>query len=89
VPTLTESGVPGIDFTAWDGVLAKAGTPAPVQQKLSQALLEIINEGDTKQRIISAGYEISPDGPQEAQRLLNADIDNWPAIIKNNGLKAE
>jgi tripartite-type tricarboxylate transporter receptor subunit TctC len=89
VPTLAEAGVPGIEFSSWYGLLAKAGTPAAVQQKLSEALLEIINERDTKDKIISAGFEISPDSPQETQRILNAELDKWGAIIKRIGLKPE
>jgi tripartite-type tricarboxylate transporter receptor subunit TctC len=89
VPTLAEAGVPGIEFNSWYGVLAKAGTPIEVQQKLSEALLEIINESDTKDKIINAGFEVSPDGPQETQSLLNAELDKWGAIIKRIGLKAE
>ena len=89
VPTLAEAGVPGIEFSSWYGLLAKAGTPTAIQQKLSEALLEIINEGDTKDKIISAGFELSSDGPQETQRLLNAELDKWGAIIKKIGLKPE
>jgi tripartite-type tricarboxylate transporter receptor subunit TctC len=89
VPTLAEAGVSGIEFGSWYGLLAKAGTPMAVQQKLSEALLDIVNEGDTRDKIISAGFEISPDGPQETQRLLNAELDKWGAIIKKIGLKPE
>jgi tripartite-type tricarboxylate transporter receptor subunit TctC len=89
VPTLAEAGVPGIEFSSWYGLLAKAGTPTAIQQKLSEALLEIINEADTKDKIVSAGFELSPDGPQETQRLLNEDLDKWGAIIKKIGLKPE
>jgi tripartite-type tricarboxylate transporter receptor subunit TctC len=89
VPTLAEAGVPGIEFSSWYGLLAKAGTPTAVQQKLSEALLEIINEGDTKEKIVSAGFELSPDGPQETQRLLNVELDKWGAIIRRIGLKPE
>jgi tripartite-type tricarboxylate transporter receptor subunit TctC len=89
VPTLEEAGVPGVEFSSWYGLLAKAGTPTAIQQTLSEAVLEIINEDDTKEKIVSAGFELSPDGPQETQRLLNADLDKWGAIIKRIGLKAE
>jgi tripartite-type tricarboxylate transporter receptor subunit TctC len=89
VPTLAEAGVSAIEFGSWYGLLAKAGTPMAVQQKLSDALLDIINEGDTRDKIISGGFEISPDGPQETQRLLNAELDKWGAIIKKIGLKPE
>jgi tripartite-type tricarboxylate transporter receptor subunit TctC len=89
LPTLAEAGVPDVEFNAWYGLLAKAGIPAAVQQKISEALLEIVNEPDTKDRIISAGFELSPDGPQETQRLLNAELDKWGAIVKRIGLKGE
>jgi tripartite-type tricarboxylate transporter receptor subunit TctC len=89
IPTLAEAGVPNVEFTAWYGLLAKAGIPAAVQQKLSEALLEIVNEGDTKDRISGAGFELSPDGPQETQRLLSAELDRWGAVIKRLGLKGE
>jgi len=86
---LAEAGVPGIEFSSWYGLLAKAGTPTAIQQKLSEALLEIINESDIKEKIVSAGFELSPDGAEETQRLLNADLDKWGAIIKKIGLKPE
>jgi tripartite-type tricarboxylate transporter receptor subunit TctC len=86
VPTLAEAGVPGIEFSSWYGLLAKAGTPTAT---LSEALLEIISESNTKEKIVSAGFELSPDGPQETQRLLNEDLDKWGAIIKKIGLKPE
>jgi len=65
------------------------GTPMVVQQKLSEALLAIVNEDDTRDKIISAGSEISPEGPQETQRLLNAELDKWGSIIKKIGFKPE
>jgi tripartite-type tricarboxylate transporter receptor subunit TctC len=89
VPTMTEAGVPGIDFTAWYGILAKAGIPQSVQQKLSQALLEIINDRETKEKIISMGFEISPDDPQETQKLLNSEFDKWGTVTKSVGIKPE
>jgi tripartite-type tricarboxylate transporter receptor subunit TctC len=89
VPTMTEAGVPGVDFTAWYGVVAKAGTPASVQQKLSQAFLEIISDADTKQKIIGMGFEIAPDDPQETQRLLNSELDKWGMVTRSIGLKPE
>ena len=89
VPTLAEAGVPGIEFSSWYGLLAKAGTPTAIQQKLSEALLEIINESDIKEKIVSGGFELSPDGAEETQRLLNTDLDKWGAIIKKIGLKPE
>lgn len=89
VPTMVESGVSGVDFTAWYGVLAKAGTPEAVQQKLSQALLDLINEPDMKEKVISMGFEISPDGPQETQRLLNAEFERWGTVTRSVGIKTE
>jgi tripartite-type tricarboxylate transporter receptor subunit TctC len=59
VPTLAEAGVPGIEFSSWYGLLAKGGIPTAIQQTLSEALLEIINEGDIKDKIVNAGFELS------------------------------
>ena len=89
VPTMAEAGISNIDFTAWYGVVAKAGTPASVQQKLSQALLEIIDDVDTRQKVIGMGFEISPDSPEETQRLLNSELDKWGAVTRSIGLKPE
>ena len=89
VPTLAEAGVAGVDFSSWYGLLAKNGIPAAVRQTLSEALLEIVREEDTKNKLTSAGFELSPDGPQETQLLLNAELDKWGIIIKRIGLKAE
>jgi tripartite-type tricarboxylate transporter receptor subunit TctC len=84
LPTLAEAGVPSVEFNPWYGLLAKAGIPAAVQLKISEALLEIVNEPDTRDRIIGAGFELSPDGPEETQRLLNAELDKWAQSSKES-----
>jgi tripartite-type tricarboxylate transporter receptor subunit TctC len=88
-PTIIEAGVAGFEFTAWYGVLVRAGTPAPVQGKLTQALLEIVNEPDSREKLVSSGFEITPAGPDEVQRLLHADYEKWGTIVRNAGIQPQ
>jgi len=89
VPTLIEAGVTDFEVTAWYGLMVAAGTPQPIQQKLSEAVLAIIELPDVKERLIAIGFEITPAGRSETQRLLLAEFEKWGTIVRNAGIVPE
>lgn len=89
IPTIIEAGVPGFEVTSWYGILTRAGTPAPIVRKLSQALQEIVTEPDVRDRLMAAGFEISPAGPEEVQRSLLDAYEKWGKIVRDAGIRPE
>ena len=75
VPTLAESGVTGMDITQWIGLLAPAGTPKEITDRLNAEVGKILNTAAMQQRFESAGFETNPSTPQE----LTAEIEQGMA----------
>jgi tripartite-type tricarboxylate transporter receptor subunit TctC len=90
VPTMEQSGLPGFEETApWVGMLAPAGTPAPVVVRLSEEMRKSIAKPETKERFKSLGAVPIADTPAEFAAFLKKDYDRWARVIKASGVKAE
>jgi tripartite-type tricarboxylate transporter receptor subunit TctC len=90
VPTMTESGLPGFEETApWVGMLAPAGTPAGVVERLSAEMRKSIARPETKERFRALGAVPVGDAPAEFAAFLRKDHERWARVIKASGVKAE
>jgi tripartite-type tricarboxylate transporter receptor subunit TctC len=90
VPTMEQSGLPGFEETApWVGMLAPAGTPAPVVARLSEEMRKSIARPETKERFRSLGAVPIADTPVEFAAFLKKDYDRWARVIKASGVRAE
>ncbi len=89
VPTVTESGLPGYDFTAWYMLMAPAGTPAPILAKLNDDLRRIAAMPDVRTKIESMGGVVANPTLKETNDLLNADFARWSKVAKERNIKAE
>ncbi len=90
VPTMAESGLPGFEETApWVGMLAPAGTPAPVIDRLSEEMRKSLARRETKERFKALGAVAIADTPAEFAAFLKKDHERWARVIKASGVKAE
>lgn len=89
VPTAKEAGMPGLVVTTWNGVLAPAGTPAAVVDRLHRALLQAVADPDIKKRLAAVGAETMSMTPQAFAALIRSDFDRWSGVIKAAGIEAE
>ena len=89
LPTLAESGLPGFDATLSYGLLAPAGTPRPIVDRLNQALRAALASEDVKKRIILEGGEPAPTTPEEHAAVIDHEETKWSAVIHSAGLKPE
>jgi tripartite-type tricarboxylate transporter receptor subunit TctC len=90
VPTMEQSGLPGFEETApWVGMLAPAGTPAPVVARLSEEMRRSIAKPETKERFRALGAVAIADTPSEFAAFLKKDYERWARVIKVSGVKAE
>ena len=91
VPTMAESGFPGFEqYTQGLGIVAPAGTPAPIVEKLNKAVRASLANAETKEKLRELGA-ITDGGstPAEFKAFLQKDAERWARVIKAAGVKAE
>ncbi len=87
VPTVAESGVAGYEATIWLGVMAPAGTPKEVVEKLNSEINKVIARPDVKEAWAKQGAVPMAMGPAEFDKYLRADIEKWSNVVKVSGAK--
>jgi tripartite-type tricarboxylate transporter receptor subunit TctC len=88
VPTVAEAGVPAYEATIWLGVMAPAGTPKPVVDKLNAEIAKVINRADVKEAWAKQGAVPLVMSPAEFDKYLRADIEKWAKVVAASGIKA-
>jgi tripartite-type tricarboxylate transporter receptor subunit TctC len=92
VPTLSESGVKGLNgFEAdqWYGLVAPAGTPVAITQKLNQVVNKSLSAQDVSTRLRSEGAIATPTTPENFEQLIQSEIKRWRAVVIKAGIKSE
>jgi tripartite-type tricarboxylate transporter receptor subunit TctC len=89
VPTIAESGVPGYEAHNWWGLLAPAGTPAPVMEKLHSDLTSVLASRETAKRFETEGAEVVRMTPAEFGGFISAELVKWSRVAREVGIKAE
>ncbi len=89
VPTIAEAGVKGYETTIWLGVMAPAGTPKPVIDRLNAEIVKIISRPDVKKAWNEQGAEPLSMTPGEFEKYVNDDIAKWAKVVKVSGAKAD
>ncbi|HEU0289721.1 MAG TPA: tripartite tricarboxylate transporter substrate binding protein [Burkholderiales bacterium] len=89
VPTIAEQGFPGVEATAWYGVLAPAGTPKPVVTRLHGEIVRILKQPDVIDRLGALGFEIVGGTPEALGAYIKSEIKKWEKVVKASGAKPE
>ncbi len=89
VPTIAEAGVPGGESGSWIALLAPAGTPAAIIDKLAADVKDAVGAADIREKLIAQGAVPQSSTPVELQKLIDADRERYGKIIRDKGLKAE
>jgi tripartite-type tricarboxylate transporter receptor subunit TctC len=80
IPTVAESGVPGFDCGAWQGLIGPAGLPEPIVKRLNTETVRILKQPETIERLHAFGNEPVPSSPEEFKKRLNDDIVKWTTL---------
>jgi tripartite-type tricarboxylate transporter receptor subunit TctC len=89
VPSIAEGGVPGYEATQWFGILAPAGTPRAVIDKLYQEIARGLRSAELKQRLVAEGMELVVSTPEEFASYIRSETDKWAKVIKSAGIKPQ
>jgi tripartite-type tricarboxylate transporter receptor subunit TctC len=89
VPTVAESGLADFDLVPWVGLLAPAGTPKAVVDKVSEELARIVRSQDFSQRIVALGGRPRSLTAAEFRSFVRAEVDRWAAVVKGSGARLE
>ncbi len=89
VPTVAESGFPGYAVEFWMGVLAPAGTPREIVNKLSSEIVRILQTPEVKERFHSQGFEIFSSTPEQFAAYIKEEIVKWAKVVKDSGARTD
>ncbi len=89
IPTISESGLPGFEFTAWFAFMAPQGTPKPVIQLLNTEIKKALADHDVREKMVLQGLNPSANTPEELSKLINSQISSYGSLIKKMGLEAD
>ena len=88
VPTMTEAGVPGFVVTQWHGMLAPAGTPPRVLERLHREIVKALRQPDVAARLAADGTDAVGSAPRELAAHMKSERDVWVRVIKRAGIQA-
>ena len=89
VPTVAESGLPGFDVQPWFGIVAPAGTPEPVVNKLHREIALVMQRPDVRERLTTAAATPATLPPKEFGAFIDSEVKRWAGVVKASGAKAE
>ena len=89
VPTMAEAGLPGFEIVSWFGLLAPAGTPAPIISRLNAETVKVLEREDIQATLARQGLEVAPGTPEQFAAHIKREIAKFTKIGKAAGIKAE
>jgi tripartite-type tricarboxylate transporter receptor subunit TctC len=87
LPTMAESGLPGYEVTGWSGILAPAGTPAAIIDRLAGVLRPLLTSAEMKKRMDAIGAEPGGTSPAEFGQQIAAETVKWADFVQRTGIK--
>jgi tripartite-type tricarboxylate transporter receptor subunit TctC len=89
LPTIAESGYPGFEALAWNGVLVPAATPKPIIAKLNTEMNAVLKEPDVVSKMHNLGFDLVGGTPEAFGELIHGEAVKWAPVIKKLGLKVD
>jgi tripartite-type tricarboxylate transporter receptor subunit TctC len=88
-PTIAESGLPGFEASAWDGIFVPAGTPAPIVARLNAAIRETVEDPQIAEALKARGAQPMPNSPEAFARHIAESSEKWARAVRASGAKID
>jgi tripartite-type tricarboxylate transporter receptor subunit TctC len=85
VPTIAEAGVPGFEARVWIGLLAPAGTPPEIVNKLNAEITKLMRTDEVRKLLVPTGMEPDADTPAQFAAFLKEDYEKWGRVVRESG----
>lgn len=89
LPTVAAAGVPGYEANNWNGVVAPAGTPRAVIERVQRAIKAIVDEADMREKLLQSAFEPIADTPGEFAKYLASERVKWTRVVRLANVKPE
>jgi tripartite-type tricarboxylate transporter receptor subunit TctC len=89
LPTLAEAGLPGYAATGWFSVVARAGTPRPIVEKLNQVLMDYLTRAEVRDKLQTLAIEPLTSTPEELEAFIGSEIAKWAIVVRDAGITPE
>jgi tripartite-type tricarboxylate transporter receptor subunit TctC len=89
LPTLAEAGLPGYAATGWFSVVARAGTPRPIVDKLNQVLMAHLRRPEVQDKLTALAIEPLTSTPDELEKFIATEIAKWAQVVRDAGITPE
>jgi tripartite-type tricarboxylate transporter receptor subunit TctC len=89
LPTIAEAGLPGYAATGWFSVVARAGTPRPIVNKINQVLMDYLRRPEVQDRLTAFAIEPLTSTPDELEKHIASEIAKWAQVVKDAGITPE
>ena len=89
LPTIAESGYPGFEALAWNGVLVPAGTPRAIVQRLNAEINTILRDTSVRSSLNAQGFELIGGSPEDFATLIKSESEKWAPVIAKTGAKID
>lgn len=89
IPTVVQAGFPNLESYAWIGLLAPAGTPDAVVQRLQQEVAKVLAMPDVNKTLVDQGYQVVGNTPAEFGAYIREEQEKWGAVIRATGARVE
>lgn len=89
LPTVAEQGLPGFEAISWFGLMAPAGTPGAVVDKVYKQAAQIVAAPEMKEKLAQLGLDTASDPPDAFGAIIKADIAKWAKVIQDANIKAD
>ncbi|MDB5809249.1 MAG: hypothetical protein JWN94_1371 [Betaproteobacteria bacterium] len=87
--TIAESGVTGFDTSTWYGMLAPAGTPRAIVERINTEVVRILQLPDVRERLSAEAFELPADTPDQFASIIKGEMARWAKLVKETGARIE
>ena len=89
LPTVSEAGVPGFEASTWYALLAPAGTPRHIVDRINGEVVRVLKQQELRERLTAMGIEIVGSSPDNLARHIRSEIPKWARVVKQSGARVD